>query len=107
MFSRSDRRHRAQTRRRRASACSSILAHVLLIGASILMLYPLLWMLSASFRPENEIFTSSSHLAERRSSLDAYIRGWNGLRVSFRHLLPQLASSSRSCASSAISPPAR
>lgn len=38
----------------------SLVAHALLIGASILMLYPLLWMLSASFRPENEIFTSNS-----------------------------------------------
>jgi multiple sugar transport system permease protein len=39
---------------------SSVIAHLLLIVASILMLYPLLWMLSASFRPENEIFSSTS-----------------------------------------------
>ena len=36
------------------------LIHALLIGASILMLYPLLWMLSASVRPEAEIFSSPS-----------------------------------------------
>jgi pectin-derived oligosaccharide transport system permease protein len=60
----------------------SILSHVLLIGASILMLYPLLWMLSASFRPENEIFTSGS-LWPSAVSLDSYFRGWNGLRVTF------------------------
>ena len=30
---------------------TTILVHVLLIGASIAMLYPLLWMLSASVRP--------------------------------------------------------
>jgi multiple sugar transport system permease protein len=60
----------------------SVIAHVLLIGASILMLYPLLWMLSASIRPENEIFTSAS-LWPSEWSLDAYVRGWNGLRVSF------------------------
>ncbi|HTN60167.1 MAG TPA: carbohydrate ABC transporter permease [Devosia sp.] len=46
------------------------------------MLYPLLWMLSASFRPENEIFTSSS-LWPSTWSLDSYFRGWMGLRVSF------------------------
>ncbi|HWU18735.1 MAG TPA: carbohydrate ABC transporter permease [Devosia sp.] len=46
------------------------------------MLYPLLWMLSASFRPENEIFTSTN-LWPSAWSLDAYIRGWNGLRTSF------------------------
>ena len=60
----------------------SLVAHVLLIGASILMLYPLLWMLASSVRPENEIFTSAS-LWPSEWSLDAYVRGWNGLRVSF------------------------
>jgi multiple sugar transport system permease protein len=60
----------------------SILAHVLLIGASILMLYPLLWLLAASFRPENEIFTSAS-IWPSEWSISAYVRGWDGLRVSF------------------------
>ncbi|ODT79011.1 MAG: sugar ABC transporter permease [Pelagibacterium sp. SCN 64-44] len=60
----------------------SVLIHVGLLGASVLMLYPLLWMLSASFRPENEIFTSAS-LIPSEWSLDAYVRGWNGLRTSF------------------------
>ncbi|MFD2648134.1 carbohydrate ABC transporter permease [Devosia albogilva] len=60
----------------------SVLAHAGLIGMSILMLYPLLWMLAASFRPENEIFTSAS-LWPSEWSIDSYIRGWNGLRVSF------------------------
>jgi multiple sugar transport system permease protein len=60
----------------------SVLSHVALLAASILMLYPLLWMLSASVRPENEIFTSAS-IWPSEWSLDAYIRGWNGLRVSF------------------------
>lgn len=60
----------------------SILAHVLLIGASILMLYPLLWMLSASVRPENEIFSGGS-LWPSSFSLDSYFRGWNGLRLGF------------------------
>ncbi|HEY0034581.1 MAG TPA: carbohydrate ABC transporter permease [Devosia sp.] len=46
------------------------------------MLYPLLWMLSASFRPENEIFSSNS-IWPSSISLDSYFRGWNGLRLSF------------------------
>jgi multiple sugar transport system permease protein len=60
----------------------SIFAHVLLIGASIIMLYPLLWMLAGSVRPENEIFTAPS-LWPSSFSIDAYFRGWNGLRVGF------------------------
>jgi len=60
----------------------SVLAHVLLIGASILMLYPLLWMLAASVRPQNEIFTSPS-IFPSEISFDAFVRGWNGVRISF------------------------
>ena len=61
---------------------TSIIIHVALLGASVLMLYPLLWLLAASFRPENEIFTSAS-IWPSAWSIDAYIRGWNGLRTSF------------------------
>lgn len=61
---------------------TSVIAHVLLIGASILMLYPLLWMLSASFRPENEIFTSDSIIPSSVST-HGYVSGWFGLSRSF------------------------
>jgi multiple sugar transport system permease protein len=59
-----------------------VIAHLLLIGASVLMLYPLLWMLSASFRPESEIFNSRS-LIPSSVSLHGYISGWFGLSRSF------------------------
>lgn len=68
----------SRTRRR----IVSVVSHVLLVGASILMLYPLLWMLASTFRPENEIFSSSS-IWPSSWSIESYIRGWNGLRVSF------------------------
>jgi multiple sugar transport system permease protein len=61
---------------------TSVIAHLLLIGASVLMLYPLLWMLSASFRPESEIFNSRS-LIPSSVSLHGYISGWFGLSRSF------------------------
>ena len=60
----------------------SFIAHVILVIASIAMLYPLLWMLSASFRPQNEIFSTSS-LIPSSVTLDSYVRGWNELQVSF------------------------
>ena len=60
----------------------SVLAHGLLIGASIIMLYPLLWLLAASFKPENQIF-SSGIWPTLEWDIDAYFRGWNGLRTSF------------------------
>jgi len=60
----------------------SLAYHVLLCAASLAMLYPLLWMLASSFKPENEIFGSAS-LWPSSFSLEAYWRGWKGLDVSF------------------------
>ncbi len=56
--------------------------HVVLCCASIVMLYPLLWMLASSFKPESEIFGNAS-LFPSSFSVDAYRRGWAGLQVSF------------------------
>ena len=59
-----------------------ILSHGLLLLASFLMLYPLLWMLAASFRPEAEIFSNNS-LIPSEISLHGYISGWTGLSRTF------------------------
>ncbi len=60
----------------------SILSHALLGAASLVMLYPLLWMLASSFRPNAEIFTSIS-LIPAHPDGSAYPRGWTGLQVPF------------------------
>jgi multiple sugar transport system permease protein len=60
----------------------SLAYHALLCVASLAMLYPLLWMLSSSFKPEDEIFGNAS-LWPSSFSLDSYVRGWSGLQVSF------------------------
>ncbi len=56
--------------------------HLLLCLVSLVMLYPLLWMLSSSFKPGNEIFGSSS-LWPSGFNIDSYKRGLTGLQVSF------------------------
>jgi len=60
----------------------SVVLHGLLIAASIVMLYPLIWMLSASVRPTGEIFSSPS-IIPSAISLDGFVNGWNALRISF------------------------
>nr|WP_236020896.1 carbohydrate ABC transporter permease [Devosia sediminis] len=60
----------------------SVLAHTALISASILMLYPLLWLLAASFKPDNQIFNTGIW-PTADWDIDAYFRGWNAMRVSF------------------------
>jgi multiple sugar transport system permease protein len=67
---------------RRAAQSRALIYHVVLCLASIAMLYPLLWMLASSFKPENDIFGSAA-LWPRSFSLDSYWRGWSGLQVSF------------------------
>lgn len=59
-----------------------MLKHAFLIAASLVMLYPLFWLLSASVKPENEIFTSLS-LWPSTFQFDNYTRGWNALPMSF------------------------
>jgi multiple sugar transport system permease protein len=66
----------------RRGAGRSLAYHIALCGASILMLYPLLWMLASSFKPDSEIFGTAS-LWPSSFSLDAYRRGWQGLQVGF------------------------
>jgi oligogalacturonide transport system permease protein len=45
---------------------------------SILFLYPLLWLISSSFKPNADIFSSIS-LWPREFVWDAYARGWQGV----------------------------
>jgi multiple sugar transport system permease protein len=69
-------------RRARRSADRSLLRHVILCLLSLVMLYPLLWMLASSFKPEGDIFRSAS-LWPAGFSLDSYRRGLTGLQVPF------------------------
>ncbi len=59
-----------------------LIRHVLLIAAAFVMLYPLLWMIGSSFKPENEIFSNPAAFPTS-FSLANYIKGWNALRVTF------------------------
>ena len=54
-----------------------LIRHSLLIIVLFLMLYPLLWMLAASFRPNNEIFTSLGIWSENFTAAN-YVQGLSG-----------------------------
>src|SRR5260370_35756231 len=59
-----------------------LVLHILLIAVSIVMLYPLLWMLASSFRTNGEILNNLSIIPESLSPRN-YVSGWNALRYSF------------------------
>ena len=56
----------------------TILLHIFIIAVGILMLYPLLWMISSSFKPDSEIFKGTSFFPTT-FTLENYIKGWAGL----------------------------
>lgn len=60
----------------------SVLIHAALIAASLVMLYPLLWMLAGSVKNQNEIFGSAS-LLPHHFDFSSFARGWTGMQVSF------------------------
>jgi ABC-type sugar transport system, permease component len=53
--------------------------HLIIMGVGILMLYPVLWMISSSFKPTNQIFTQSG-LWPSSFTFEHYHDGWFGLR---------------------------
>jgi multiple sugar transport system permease protein len=67
---------------RAAASGRPVLKHAVLIAVAFCMLYPLLWMLASSFRSSQDIFSTIS-IIPQSLSLEAYVRGWNSLQVSF------------------------
>jgi pectin-derived oligosaccharide transport system permease protein len=65
--------------------------HTFLIVLALVMLYPLLWMISASLRPKEDIFTAVG-LWPDQATLDNYAAGWRGISgISFgRYFLNSL-----------------
>ena len=66
----------------RRSLAASVLRHGLLIAATFLMLYPLLWMIASSFKPESIIFTDLS-IWPPAFDFGNYVKGWTALQESF------------------------
>jgi multiple sugar transport system permease protein len=61
---------------------TTVLRHSLLIAASFVMLYPLLWMVASAFKPENQIFTDLSIIPPSLNPSN-FIEGWTALQTSF------------------------
>ncbi|MCL1840621.1 MAG: carbohydrate ABC transporter permease [Propionibacteriaceae bacterium] len=59
-----------------------IVKHVLLIAGSIAMVYPLLWLVVSSFKPNDMIFKDLS-IFTRDLTLQNYVSGWTSLQNPF------------------------
>mgnify|MGYP002713100745 CR=1 FL=1 len=53
------------------------LTHLFIIGLGLLMLYPIIWMISSSFKPNNMIFTDIG-IIPKTVTIENYVTGWKG-----------------------------
>jgi multiple sugar transport system permease protein len=65
---------------------SSFVRHVVMILASLVMIYPLLWMLASSLRSESDIFNTPG-LWPLSFVWENYTDGWSALSSTFGHYL--------------------
>ncbi len=63
-------------RNRQSSRFGNVITHVILITFGLLMIYPVLWMIFGSFKPNQDIFTSASFFPAHWT-IKNYIQGWN------------------------------
>lgn len=71
-----------KTRRRRL-AKSNWRTHLVLGISLLVMVYPLIWLLGASFKPEDQIFSTWNPLPLHGFTLSNYTSGWNATGTSF------------------------
>ena len=72
-----------RTERARRARNAGLMKHGFLILCTLVMIYPLIWMVAASLKPDNEIFSSTLSLWPDSPKPENYSDGWNGLSVSF------------------------
>lgn len=65
----------AAAKRARMDLISAVVRYSLLFGVGFLMLYPLIWLVGASFKTNSEIFAGAGFLPES-PTLEGYIQGW-------------------------------
>lgn len=74
------------SRRRTGRQLRSVVKHILLVIASVGMIYPLLWMLVSSFRPNDVIFREAG-LWPLSFHTENYVVGWTALNDPFSHYM--------------------
>jgi multiple sugar transport system permease protein len=66
------------SKRKRIQNVKSVVYHTFVILLGIVMIYPILWMIASSLKPDDEIFSNASSLIPSVINWDNYFRGWEG-----------------------------
>lgn len=56
----------------------SFVFHFFAIGIGFIMLYPILWTLASSLKPESEVFQNAASLIPNALEWGNYVQGWEG-----------------------------
>lgn len=56
---------------------NKIIVHIIILAIGFIMIYPLLWMISSSFKPTTEIFKGDSFFP-KNPTFENYLIGWKG-----------------------------
>lgn len=67
-----------QTRSQTKKIVLTAAYHTFILGLGFVMVYPVLWMISGSFKTNYEILNEALKLWPNEFSLDNFIRGWKG-----------------------------
>ncbi len=63
---------------KRKRMLSDIIYHVFMFAFGFAMIYPLIWMVASSFKPNADIFKTATSLIPRGFTLEHYAVGWSG-----------------------------
>ena len=69
------------------AAVGTALRYAVLILVGIVMFYPMLWMIGASFRTSNAEIFSSIWFIPKTFTVQGYIDGWNGTTYPYGHYM--------------------
>ncbi|NNJ33002.1 carbohydrate ABC transporter permease [Lacrimispora defluvii] len=64
-----------ERRRRRRDLVSALIRYGILTAVALVMIYPILWLVGATFKTNNEIFTTVNFIP-KRIDFTPYIEGW-------------------------------
>lgn len=78
-----DDRQPVRPRRRVAGGTPRTLIYVAIVAGAVVMIYPLAWMIGASFKPESAIFSTSLNPFPSNLDFDNYVRGWAASGTTF------------------------
>jgi multiple sugar transport system permease protein len=69
----------ARFTRKQKERIRSVIYHVLVVLACLVMIYPLLWLLASSLKGPTEIWTTVTSLIPKKWAFNNYLDGWRGI----------------------------